>query len=232
MKERIRQSLKLSIIAFLLGSIISNGFLISYIGGQINQPLPLMFLAIACSCLSLPIVIIAVALVIIGLWRWKKGGLITKICFVPTAFIIGAAVGYCAPFFIESPTVTFLRGFDDWVFRNIKTEEIQKLIGDNSDYWPRPEDEQVVFFDSEEEVPEDLPRCFGGFERQYLYLKYSEPDNSKVVEFRWGGVMWHWGVVIGEPNMVMPEAGFEVINEGFVVYRKIIKPGIYVYSDG
>lgn len=233
MGKKFRHSLRWIVVVFFVGAVLANGYLLGYVGGQINQPLPLMFLLIAVSCLGLPLFVVAIGLLIFGLCRRNRGDAVNTICILPAALMVGMVAGYISPAFVESPTVTFLRGFEGWVNRNVDTDAVQKWIATNESYWPTSDDENGKFYDTRrEELPDELPGCFRKFKIQSVYFKRSELGSSRIVEFRWGGGMWHWGVVIGDPNMVMPESGWEEISDGFWKYRRVIKAHVYIYSDG
>jgi hypothetical protein len=148
------------------------------------------------------------------------------------AFIVGFFVGFFVPTAFELGAVTYLKGFERWVTRNVDTDAIQQWILVNECYWPDPKRQDEGFYGLGKGIPDDLPECFTGFRRQYIYFKYSELDHSRVVGFEWGGPMSHWGIIIGPPNMKMPELMEEWYDDYDVVFRRILKPGVYVYSRG
>jgi len=81
-------------------------------------------------------------------------------------------------------------------------------------------------------IQEELPDFMKEFGPKYIHFERSELDNSKTVHFRWGGGMFSWNLVIGEPNMKMPAQEVEWFSDYDVEFRRFLKPGVYVFSRG
>lgn len=225
-------NLHVPVIVFLNTALILNCFMLSYIGGQINSPYPLIFVIMIYSQVGLLFLLAAIVLVIIYCFGKNKN--VLKAFFVLMAILIGMAAGYLVPGFIEPPIATHLRGFDKWVLRNVNSEAIQEWIIDaNESFWFSEVSENFDnCYIAREGFPEELPDFLVGFKPCRICFEKSNLDGSKMVEYSWGGGMFHWNLIIGEPNMAMPEKEIEKIQEGLWQYRKIVKPGVYVYTNG
>jgi hypothetical protein len=127
----------------------------------------------------------------------------------------------------------FLKGFEKWVTKQVDTESIQTWISSADEkYWQS----QVCYYGpdylAEERFPKELADFLKDFEVKYIYFERSNLDNSKTIHFEWGGGMFHWSLVIGDPNMMMPEKEIEWFSDYDVEYRRILKPGVYIFSRG
>jgi hypothetical protein len=232
MDKRVTHIVILVIVAFLVGIFLTNCHLLDYIGGQINNPLSLMFLFILMSCFPLCLVGMVIGILIITLFRrtWSKTLII--ICVICSMLIIGMLVGFfCSPFFGGPGAMTFLRGFEKWANRNVDTDAVQDwIVKAPESYWGDPCEPDWKFYQAEEELPKGLPQCFTKFKRQYVIFQRSELDGSRIVRFEWGGGMFHWSLVVGNPDMKMPKLMEERYSDYDVEFRRILKPGVYVYT--
>jgi hypothetical protein len=135
-----------------------------------------------------------------------------------------------APFFVSLPGADpFLKGYKLWAQKHVDIDAIQDWIAKAPDcYWNEPET-----YNSREGKPDGFPQCLKDCKFQYVFFEQSDLDNSKVVRLEWGGGMSHWGVVIGLPQMKMPDKRKCEISESHEVEsRNTVKPGAYVYERG
>lgn len=122
----------------------------------------------------------------------------------------------------------FLKGFEKWVMNKVDTDMIQLWIKEaDGKYW----DEEITY-DIREGFPEEFPDYLKDYNLQYVWFDRSEQDGSKVIILGWGGGMFHWNLVIGDPNMKMPTLMEEWYSDYDVEFRRILRPGVYVYSRG
>lgn len=234
MSKRATKIVILVVAAFLVGLMLTNNYVLDYVGGQINYRLSLMFLFMSLSCLPLLLVVMAAVFLIFALCKrtWSKVTII--VCVVPSVLIIGMLVGFFgSAFFGEPGAVTFLRGFEKWAVRNVDTGAIQEwLVRAPESYWGDPCEPYGKFYWMGEELPKELPSCFTEFKPQHVIFERSELDGSRIVRFGWGGAMSHWGVVVGNPEMKMPSERKIETSEGLVHFQKPIKAGVYIFDEG
>ena len=204
---------------------------LSYLGGVLNQNLALMAVFIVLSPIGWAFALIAIILLVIAFCRGGFTRKRTLLCMAPAVLMVGFCVGWFLP---PVGAVTFLQGFEKWVAENIGTAEIQSWMADaDKDFWgDRPDNLDSKFYGLETELPDDLPPCFPSAKLQYLSFERSELDGSKIVRLEWGGALGHWGVVIGDSNIKMPGPGVEKVSDSYWEYRRILKPGVYIYDGG
>jgi len=124
----------------------------------------------------------------------------------------------------------FLKGFEKWVNNNVDTNSIQLWIQSTDEkYWESGRVLDMAYYKG---IQEELPDFMKEFGPKYIHFELSELDNSKTVHFRWGGGMFSWNLVIGEPNMKMPAQEVEWFSDYDVEFRRFLKPGVYVFSRG
>ncbi len=151
------------------------------------------------------------------------------ISFLLALFVFGASFGFwkIAP----AGAQVFLKGFEKWVIKQVDVDSIQLWLQSadeahwESGYW-------YGMPPAEKPIPGELPNFLEDFNPQYLWFEHSKIDGKKIIRFEWGGPPSHWGIVIGDPNMKMPEPGVEKISESYWEYRRIIGPGVYIYDGG
>ena len=218
--------------AFLVGMVLLNHHVFAYIGGQVNFPITLIMLFFLLSPIGLGIVGLSAVLLILTYRKRTWSHKARVACAVPSVLVIGILVGFLFTIF-EPEVVTFLRGFERWADRNVNTGAIQEwLVAAPESYWGDPCEPDGRFYTSRDELPKGLPQCFTEFEQQYIAFERSELDGSRTIRFTWGGGMFHWSLVVGDPNMKMPELTEEWYDDYDVEFRRILGPGVYVCSRG
>jgi hypothetical protein len=230
MGKGVGHSIVWIVAAFLVGMVLTK-YVLPYMGGQVNHMLPLAFLIISLSYLGLGVVGLAAVLLLLAFCKRNWSRTARVVCVMPAALIIGMLVGFICPIF-EPGAMTFLRGFERWTERNVDTIAIQRWMADaNDNYW----DSRHWYgksYPAKEVIPEEFPDFLKDFNPQYLWLERSELDGTKIIRFEWGGALGHWGIVIGDPSMKMPELTEESYSKSVVEFRRILKPGVYVYGRG
>ena len=151
------------------------------------------------------------------------------ISFLLALFVFGASLVFwkIAP----AGAQVFLKGFEKWVIKQVDVDSIQ--------LWLQSADEKhwesghcYGMSPIVKAIPEEFPNFLKDFNPQYLRFEQSKLDGKKIIRFEWGGPLGHWGIVIGDPNMKMPEPGVEKISDSYWEYRRIIGPGVYIYDGG
>jgi hypothetical protein len=223
-----------SAIGLLAGILYANQNFLSYIGGQINYPLTMIFLFIIFSCFGLVLLASAIMLLIIGFCFRNKIKAVAISSSIIGTFIVGIFAGFFVPTTFEPGAVTFLRGFKGWVSRNVDTDAIQNWIVDaNESFWDYGISKDFAeVYKTPSGYTEKFPDFLVEFKPQRAYFERSRLDYSRMIEYIWGGGMFHWNLIIGEPNMAMPELMEEWYDDYDVEFRIILKPGVYVYSRG
>jgi hypothetical protein len=232
MKNKYIFTIIFSIIIFLIGTLFTNYNLLSFIGGHFNYSLAFAILFMWPFGVGLLLIPLVLVLLIISYRKRKQNQKVAVILFLISLFFSGVFMGGFSHISVEPSAVSYLRGLRKWVQSNIEIDSIQEWISCNADSWLENDDESEGFRYLDPDKPDTLPECFKGFAHQYIYLKYSDTDESRVVGFEWGGPFGHWGVIIGEPNMVMPKNMEEWYDPYDVEYRRIVEPGVYVYNRG
>jgi hypothetical protein len=236
MRKRTTNIIAWAVVAFLVGMLFTNHYVLSYVGGQINCPSLWMFWFIPQLFLPLWLVAVAAGVLIFAFFKQILGKATIIVCVMPSVLIIGMFVGGLVSeylYFGEPGAMTFLRGFEKWAERNVDTGAIQEwIVRAPESYWGDPCEPNGKFYRAEEELPKELPKCFTEFKRQYVIFERSELDGSRIVRFGWGGGMFHWNLVVGDPNMKIPELTEEWYSDYEVEFRRMLKPGVYVYTRG
>ena len=79
--------------------------------------------------------------------------------------------------------------------------------------------------------PEEVPDFLVSFNPVHIWFRGSAPEGGPRIVFGWGGPLAHWGLVVGLPDMPMPEEN--PIHDGSETeFRRPIKPGVYVFDRG
>ena len=234
MHKRTTQIIAWAVVAFLIGMMLTNMYVLSYVGGQINCPSLWMFWFISQRFLPLWLVVVATGVLIFASFKQILGKATIIGCVIPSALIIGMFVGgFYSLYFCAPGAMTFLRGFEKWAERNVDTGAIQEwIVRAPESYWGDPCELNGKSYRAEEMQPKELPQCFTGFKWKYVIFQWSELDGSKMVRFGWGGGMFHWDLVVGDPNMKMPELTEEWYFNSEVEFRRMLKPGVYVCTRG
>lgn len=121
----------------------------------------------------------------------------------------------------------FLRGFDKWVRKNVETAAIQEWLATIDDRYFSKD------YYADTGSPNEFPKFIIDLNPKFISFGYSELDNTKIAKLSWGsGLLGEWGVIIGNSNMEMPKPGVEKISDSYWEYRRIIRPGVYIYDGG
>lgn len=139
-------------------------------------------------------------------------------------------VGLAVFFYLKNPCPDiYLKGFEKWVDEHVDVEKIREwMISAGEKYW-----EESRFHDNSyyrNKSLEEFPDFLKNFKVQYLFLERSKLDNSRIVRYEWGGTVDHRAVVIGSVDMQMPKQEIEVYSENDVELRRMLEPGVYIYS--
>lgn len=147
-----------------------------------------------------------------------------------SAIVLAVVIGSppVALFIAPPGAETFLRGYVRWIPEHVDIDGIQDWIAKAPEfYWNESET-----YSSDKGKPEGFPQCLKDCEFQYVSFEQSDLDGSNIVRLEWGGPFSHYGVVVGSPQMKMPDKTEYEINRSYVEFRKAIKPGAYIYEGG
>ncbi len=141
------------------------------------------------------------------------------------AFLTVSALILVAHFMVTGPlAATFLRGFEQWVLREVDTDAIQQwLATDGRNYAGRQYNGNL---------PEDLPDFLVRFKPRYVRFSDLASESGLHIEFGCGGGVSLWGFVVGLPDMPTPKEGAIDVSRSTVEFRRPIKPGVYVFDRG
>jgi hypothetical protein len=143
--------------------------------------------------------------------------------------IVILVIVVAAPFIALSITTPgakiFIQGYKSWVMENFDVDLIQDWIAKAPDYYWN--ERKICSYEAK---PDGFPPCSKDCEFQYVSFEHSDLDSSKVIRLEYGGGMSHWGIVVGPPEMKMPDKTEYRTNRSSVEFRKVIKPGAYVYN--
>lgn len=162
------------------------------------------------------------ALTGLGFIIWQCVQLFRTPCSGRVAFLIVPPIILVGGFMIIPPLApAFLRGFEQWVLREVDTDAIQQ--------WLAAEGHKYVGWNlgSGHGFPEDFPDFLVRFKPSYISFHDSVPEGGLRVEFGWAGGWQAWRLVVGLPDMPMPKEGLSGDE-----YRRPIKPGVYIVEEG
>ena len=147
--------------------------------------------------------------------------ILLRLAFVtaPALILVG---GFIANFRIGAPSSPFLRGFERWVVREVDIDAIQQWLATEG----RKYAGQSVR--SRDELPDFLVR----FKPAYIRFRDLPAGTGLCVEFEWGGPPGHWALIVGPPDMPMPEGDPPDLGPSEVEIRHPIRPGVYIRDRG
>ena len=146
--------------------------------------------------------------------------ILLRIAFVaaPSVILVGG--------FISLKTITgpspFLRGFERWVLREVDIGAIQQWLATEG---PKYAGKGAR---SRDELPDFLVR----FKPSYIRFRDVPSVGGPCVEFEWGGPPGRWALIVGPPDMPMPEEDPPDLGPSEVEIRRPIKPGVYIRERG
>jgi len=144
--------------------------------------------------------------------------------YVVTALIsVLIFIGYwiSLPVFHQPGAVHFLRGFKEWVTKNVDTDAIQT--------WILSQDADQYFGHRyfRDDIPHDLPDFIKNVNPEWLDVYSSE--KGRCIEFTWPcGFSGYNGIVIGSPAMKTKQEELIKHSNYDFEYRHSIKPGVYI----
>jgi hypothetical protein len=171
-----------------------------------------------------------VAVVILAIFRFvyvkhvKKLNKYFNTAILSIPIYIGSLI---LPFFFLPPgAVFFLKGYEQWVSKNVDFKVIQTwLLSEEAD--------KYIGNTYAGNLPDDLPDFVINFEPKSIYFKAEESEKGKSIIFEWGGVFGHWGIVISSPTTKTKQQGIiEEPGSSNVEIRHPIIPGVYIFYDG
>ena len=119
---------------------------------------------------------------------------------------------------------TFLRGFEQWVLREVDTDAIQQwLAGEGRNYAGRQYNG---------DFPEELPDFLVRFKPKLVRFSNPASEGGLHIEFGCGGGLSYWGLIVGLPDMPTPKEGDIDLSESETEFRRPIKPGVYIFDRG
>ena len=124
--------------------------------------------------------------------------------------------------------VFFLKGYEKWVHKNVDIDAIQTwlLSGEADKYVSKS-------YYSNEDFPEDLPDFMTDFSPNIMIFHGEGSEKGKSIEFRWGGGLVCWGIVVGTPAMKIKQEGMiEEPGSSYVEHRRPIIQGVYIFEGG
>jgi hypothetical protein len=106
----------------------------------------------------------------------------------------------------------FLRGFEQWVLREVDTDTIQQSAAAEGHRYTFGE------YRPEELFPDELPDFLVPLERTVIRFPDPASEGGLRVELLMGG-LHDWELVVGPADMPMPKE---------TSFRRPIKPGVYI----
>jgi hypothetical protein len=208
-----------AVISVLAYSIIDHSF---YSSGAANNYPPIDPIGILLWLCQFLFLIISLIIFFCIFSKIKK----IQLCISAASLIISIII--CYLYISPGGPGTFFKGFETWVNKNVDSNSIQAWIKTADEkYWQT----EVCYVPSvEKPVPEELPAFLKNINFRCLKFQRSELDGSKILHFMWGGVFFHWNLIIGDSKMKMPVKTIEKFSDGDVEFRRIIRPGVYIYS--
>jgi hypothetical protein len=198
-----------------------------YFDGLRNEPsfLP-MFLFVGYQLLKLGLLICATVVLIVGISYGKLRLVSHK---VGVALFVCAVVTFLGYWQVSPPgALIFLQGSKKWVEHEVDTIAIQNWLSTaDGKYW-----DQHQTYDIREGFPAQFPTCLVSFNPKFIWFQHSDLDGLKTIRFGWGGGLSSWGFVVGEPGLKIPEREKAQISNSYIEYRRIVKPGVYVFNGG
>jgi len=142
-------------------------------------------------------------------------------------FLIAPPVVLVGGFMIGTPlAVHFLRGFEQWVLREVDADAIQQWLATEGHSYANRQ------YNIREGFPKELPDFLVRFKPKFISFRNSMSEGGPCVEFGWGGGLASWGLIIGSPDMPMPKEGAINLTESETEFRRPVKPGVYVVDRG
>ena len=190
-----------------------------------SQPYKFLYLVVLYELLKIAILVCYLVIgFLLYLKRDKKLLRIAQIVSLSILLFIGSLI---LIFIFNRPgAVHFLKGFQQWVSRNVEIDAIQTWI---------QSDEAEQFLGhryDKDDFPADLPDFISNINSDCLIFHDNDFELSKCVEFEWFTLGGSWGLVIGLPTMKVETEGKFPQGVSEIEFRRLIKPGVYIYSEG
>ena len=180
------------------------------------------------ACYYEPVKIVFVILALIRIAYYfqpdKKFGKNVLILFFSISICIAS---WILPFFISSPgAVHFLKGFEQWIHKNVDINAIQK--------WIISEEAEKFIGErySKEDFPDDLPNFIKNVNPEYVTIHNDGSEKGKCIEFVWTTLGGSWGIVVSPPTMKTKQGGLIKHSKSYYEYRRPIQPGVYIFNAG
>lgn len=176
-----------------------------------------------------PLILLMLGLILLNVVRllikktWKKKFLIIIETCLPVLFIL--LFYFIFRLGLWGSKDPFLCGYRDQIKSKIDIEEVQSWLKTISEEYFTANKNWV----SLEDIPADkLPESLKKYShRNYIKLKKDEFGNP-VIEGFTGGAFFHWGFIIGLPDLIYSE---DHMWEEFGMCLMLVQPGFYVYNQ-
>lgn len=200
-----------------------------YKSGLYNDRSNIFWAGMCIMSLTIPFII----LVIVSLVHFVR--LIIKSCKAKKAlwlksalslisFLIPLVVFVHLRYFAETGAEYFLQGYEKWVQKDVDIPAIQN--------WLKSLDSTCssrMYCSNEADFSKNLPEFITRFNPPYVRFSDFEKE-GRGIEFEWGGPFGHWGLCLGPADMEMPAEGLIEINQNKYETRRIIQPGVYIFT--
>lgn len=120
----------------------------------------------------------------------------------------------------------FLKGFEKWVLQNVDIDAIQTWIQSEES------DEYLGKEYAGESLQEEIPDFVKNFDPEFVFFYDYDSETGKSIVLGWSTLGGTWGIVIGPPTMKVQTEGTFQKDVDNVERRHLIKPGVYIYSEG
>lgn len=173
--------------------------------------------------LKLSIVFLSVVRIFIGLKYYQRSRKYILTALLTVLIFIGS---WILPFTIGQPGVVhFLRGYEQWVKKNVQIDKIQEWLafGGADKYMNKSYSDNF---------PDDFPEFIANFKYISIFFHNSDSENGKCIEFDCSIGLSYTGIVVGLPDMKVQTKGVIKKSESFYEYRRLIKPGVYIFDGG
>jgi len=137
-------------------------------------------------------------------------------------FFVGSWV---LPMIFLPPVAVFLKGYEEWVCRNVDIDAIQTWLLSKEAHGYFGQTYSIGSLDP-------LPGLVTDFDPKHIAFHGDEHGKGRCVVFEWGGALARWGFVVGLPTMKTKLKGRIQSDKSCVEHRRPLKPGIYVFLAG
>jgi len=230
-KWKVTSILYIIFISVLLVMAIGGSLLISrysYLAGLHHSEEDIKSFGIIIFLLPLMVTIALASFIIALKGLFSTNGEIGKIIFQLILILIGPAIIY--GFFKLTPpgAAVYLEGFEQYVLKEVDIGSVQDWLATEGTRYAG----QRYDSDQGKGYPEELPASLTKLHPWYISFSNSNADKGPTITLWWPHLMDDDVLIIGPPDMEMPQDDYIEIDDSNIKIIRVICPGVYVYSKG